>query len=589
MGNATLLPGGDYVPELSAANFSSSPAHLILQYFPAMGGTPEVKTITTLIVPAGGTANAELKGLHGDPDLQNTFEVVSDLPPGEVVDNIYSRSETGIRWVELPGKDKDNAHNAGNHPWTVADGTDSTLLLFNETTTAEIFPVLVSSGKSVWSRKYSLAPLETKAVNINELIENRVKDDNGNVLPKSVQRGEANWYVARQFGGTGRLLQSNPAQYAARSFSCGEHGVISGADWYPNIVSEAPGQTNAFGELDAQVSLTEDSNCNGDYVGDSNDYEYGWTSSNTSVAAFSGASSGPDVDDVNVEGMSFGNATISGEVWDEYGCESGIDQDEDVQPQITGISPAQGLVGTGISVTISGAGFASGATVNAGSNISVSNVSVVSSTEITATFTPSNSTSAGGNQGVIVTVSGHASNSQNFFVQYPKHLVYTNEAGKTTNNGHSTTVSGTDINIVAISGDTVATGVCGAYQWLTYTPTDQNGNSIDNGTLIFTESFSNFSPSPDPFQEPTGNSTSTSLPGGYLGDTQALWWPTPPTCLPANDSDSFNQQFTANVGGTLSGGIISGGVNYSLTTVVTIARSTNSSGVPSFTVSITTP
>jgi hypothetical protein len=318
--------------------------------------------------------------------------------------------------------------------------------------------------------------------------------------------------------------------------------VISGADWYPNITSEAPGQTNAFGELDAQVSLTEDSSCNGDYVGDSNDYEYGWTSSNTSVAAFSGASSGPDVDDVNVEGMSFGNATISGEVWDEYGCESGIDQGEDVQPQITSISPAQGLVGTGISVTISGAGFASGATVNAGSNISVSSVSVVSSTEITATFTPSNSTSAGGNQGVTVTVSGQASNSQNFYVQVPTHIAYITTSS-TPNNGESTTVSGTAINIVLLGVGTIATNACGGYMWLTYQLTDQEGTPqrIQNETVIWSESFSNLSPSTSPWTSAAtpGPPFSIDLSDTVLADTYDIYGTT--GCPAINSTLTFHQ------------------------------------------------
>src|SRR5262245_41141260 len=67
-------------------------------------------------------------------------------------------------------------------------------------------------------------------------------------------------------------------------------------------------------------------------------------------------------------------------------------------------------------------GFASGATVSAGSNVTVSNVSVSSSTQLTATFTPTNSSSAGGNQSVTVTLNGQTINSQNFFVQVPTYF-----------------------------------------------------------------------------------------------------------------------------------------------------------------------
>jgi len=250
-------------------------------------------------------------------------------------------------------------------------------------------------------------------------------------------------------------------------------------------------------------------------------------------------------------------------------------------PTIKSISPAKGLVGTAINVTVTGTGFSAGTpSIDAGSDISVANVSVSSDTEMTATFTPTNSASAGGNQGVTASVGGSpASNPVDFFNQVPTHLVYIDEA-KTPNNGHSTTVSGTDINIVADDGSIYATGVCGGYQWLTYAPTDQSGNQIVNGTIQFAEAFSNFSPVPasDPFGYPDVTVGTINLPG-YVSDTQGIWGEPPPSCEPASRSDSFNQSFTVTVGE----------VKYPLTTVVTVARSTNSKGLPSFTISITTP
>lgn len=333
------------------------------------GDTPDVKTVATLVVPAGSTATADLQGLQGDPDLQNSFEVVSDQPPGEVVDNVASKSETGIPWVELPGKDLDNSHNAGNHPWTVADGTDSTMLLFNETAAAENFTVRVASGQTIWVKKYSLAALATKAIDIDELIEDHVKDDKGNVLPKSIQSGDANWFVTRQYGGTGRLLQSNPELFAAQSYSCGEHGVIIGADWYPNFSSEPVGETNGLGELDAQVGLTDGGGCYGDYVGDSNDYLYGWSSENSSIAAISGDSSGSNV---NVQGVAAGTTTINGNAWDQYGCEASTDQQVtigDDTPIISSISPSTWLAGgSPFTVTITGQHFGTNPSVQLSDN-----------------------------------------------------------------------------------------------------------------------------------------------------------------------------------------------------------------------------
>src|SRR5438105_3984164 len=53
---------------------------------------------------------------------------------------------------------------------------------------------------------------------------------------------------------------------------------------------------------------------------------------------------------------------------------------------VTSAVPSQGAAGATVPVTINGSGFASGATVSAGAGITVSNVSIVSATQITATF-----------------------------------------------------------------------------------------------------------------------------------------------------------------------------------------------------------
>jgi hypothetical protein len=143
------------------------------------------------------------------------------------------------------------------------------------------------------------------------------------------------------------------------------------------------------------------------------------------------------------------------------------------------------------------------------------------------------------------------------------------------------------LNIVSINGTTYATGACGGYQWLTYALTDQSGNRINYGNVNFSESFSNLSPPVDPIAPTAGPPVTINLATGVLSDTYAVWTAT--SCPYDNVSDSFNQQWTPNIGGTISGGVISGGVTYPLTTVISASQSSNSQGLPSFDVSITTP
>jgi hypothetical protein len=85
-------------------------------------------------------------------------------------------------------------------------------------------------------------------------------------------------------------------------------------------------------------------------------------------------------------------------------------------PTVASISPASGVQGTNVNVTLTGANFVSGATVNfGGAGVTVGNVVVVSSTSITATFQIS-ATAALGAQNVSVTTSGGTSGNVTFTV-----------------------------------------------------------------------------------------------------------------------------------------------------------------------------
>ncbi len=518
-----------------------------------------------------------LRGLTGDPMLQDSFLVESDGSPGDVGTKLVSRSkDSRLHEAERLPKDFGGAANGGDHPWTIENGTTSTLLLFNESSQPQWFNVRIAAGALVWSKAYQLQPNQTIAININDLSRTRAKDDNGKAFPADIWSGQVGWSVPQKDAGRGRLLQSNPEAAMARSFSCDLILMICGADL--NLENDAVpiGQTVPYGEVtDIQLCMNS---CSGELVGggEQDGYTYGWTSENYDVAS---VYESPDAWDLFVNGVGSGGTYIDGWISDGY-CTVYVSAPIAVTPTVSSLSPAQGLVGTAVNVSIYGEGFAAGATVNAGANISVSNVSVISSGQITATFTANNQASAGGNQGVTVTASGQPSNSQNFFVQVPTHLYYV-DTTETPNDGKSAITSGTDITVVEIDGTIPpnGTGVCGAYQWISYGLEDQNGNGIENGTVLFKESFSNFSPSPDPFGGAPPQSSTINLATNDLGDTYALWIPTPPACWPPDLGDSYDQQFTATVGN----------VPYTLTTVVSISRSTDSHGIPTFDSSIATP
>lgn len=88
-------------------------------------------------------------------------------------------------------------------------------------------------------------------------------------------------------------------------------------------------------------------------------------------------------------------------------------------PVLSFVNPGSGAVGTGVSVTLVGANFVSGATVNLSStDVTAGNVNVVSSTQITAVFAIS-ATAAFGPVNVSVTTGGGTSGTVAFNVTPP--------------------------------------------------------------------------------------------------------------------------------------------------------------------------
>lgn len=95
---------------------------------------------------------------------------------------------------------------------------------------------------------------------------------------------------------------------------------------------------------------------------------------------------------------------------------------------LSSISPAASAVGHPVHVTLTGTGFDSGASINVGSGVTVSEVTVSSSTTMSADFAVDANASAG-NRDVTVTVNGQQSNSQTFSVQVPDRLRVVTDTG----------------------------------------------------------------------------------------------------------------------------------------------------------------
>jgi hypothetical protein len=494
--------------------------------------------------------------------------LTTNAAPDDLIAVASSRDATGGHGVEAQFIGGTSGHLAGGEwPADANHNTIAALTNIGSKPAEALLTLHYDGGKQKFELQRTIAPGDQMWVNLAQLIRQRIPDRTGSALPVDV----------------------STVTYDLRDLTQGGHGLIASAlgvnstygfQASPEVAkccfNESPGWSPdvfdlLIGVTDPAAIYATDA-CNGDSVDITGDF-LDWWSGNSAVATVASR---------QVHGVAAGStyAYASGYmyVWNGTGCtEEPVQVQAPVSvqaPTILSVSPAQGLVGTPIGVTITGTNFASGATVSAGSNITVSSVSVSSTTQITATFTPTNSSSAGGNQAVTVKVgTSPASNSKNFYNQVPTHFQRFNQPPEAPGGLGPviTLVNGTAYNL---SGTAVALNVCGVYENFIFDIADQQSTQITNGTVKVTEIFSKISSLPGP--TPATN-IPINLESQGMQDIQIYGF-TYPTCPATNQNQNLDMTWTVLVGSTV----------YPATTVVHITKG-NFNGTLNVTSNITTP
>lgn len=336
----------------------------------------------------------------------------------------FTNNITGIDY-DIPLRDSGTAQNsAGGYPIRLDNDYTTNLSITNVGDKAGQFTLQVNFDGGLYAMyPRELAPGETATFDFRKIRDQQIPDSSGKVLPLNLTVAQIRWSMIgrAQTRMIGRSEIISKSGKVSSSYSC---GVCCRNSYQSSRLT--PDQVFAFlGDVTQFTAKETDTDCYGGQF-----YEYTvvypiWSSSDTSVADFynNGATTALDVGDVQI------SAT-----WDaNYSIDNGSDGCMDIpvtpapiaymeiSPRITSITPSRAGVGSTTRVTISGSGFRSGATVYAGTEITVSNMAVVSSVKITADFAVA-ANAAGGNRSVTVGTGGKASNSVDFFVQIPTSL-----------------------------------------------------------------------------------------------------------------------------------------------------------------------
>jgi len=401
VGSATLLPDGKYVPQLALANFSSNDLHVRIKYAETSGSTPTVQEAGNTIVPARSSKGLTLGNLQGDLGLQNSFLIISDGAPGDLMAKLVSTSESSLREVESLGKDEKDSMNGGNHPWSIEQGGESTLLLFNHSEAVQEFSVTISGDTAVWQKTYRLVPMQTEAISIRSPILGQVQDERGRVLPRDILTGQLSWFTHLPGKGKGRILQSNRESAMARNFSCGSTYVLCGAQFGAGTTTFPIGsQGVAFGYAVALVCIPQEYGqpCSGQGAGPDNfNYTYTWSSDSPNVISIAGTSFDGLASHVTVNGLAVGTANVSVRIYDpNNGCYAAAGGAGNVQPTVTFSGPGYGPLRTGSSTGPNSANYTSTVNPSGGTyswSVSNGNVTLTNTSSATVTATAANQSS----------------------------------------------------------------------------------------------------------------------------------------------------------------------------------------------------
>lgn len=436
-GPQTALPDGVYTPRISFTNFSNSPAHVTVSIATTPqnqsssasaepGNSPELRPLQQLTLPARRTTEFVLQDAESQSGLLQSLVIHTDAKPGDVMSKVVSRSDGNLYEIELLGKDRWDENNGGIHPWTVEQDFVSHLLLFNYSDKPRTFGVGIWNGAILWDKKFTLAPKETREISFNQLIQDKVKDDKGQILDANHRRGVVNWMVPDSGEGTGRLMVTSRSQAMARNFSCGEYIVVCGSRVWANW-ELVPINSILMAGYTAEPQFCDEfspSQCTGGSQVSNGSANYNW-SIGASTVIKPNTSSDQYAQSPNIYGVGPGTGSGYVEVTGG-GCQSGGGGGPLEVLAITSISPSNIPVNdNGVKVTISGSGFGTSPTLNLPTGVT-STGQTSSDTQIVVTLIAGNSATVG-NGTISVTASKQTSNTKPVILDGPYQMEVTSD------------------------------------------------------------------------------------------------------------------------------------------------------------------
>jgi hypothetical protein len=410
-------------------------------------GTTNTVPIAALNLSASETVTVDLGRLlqqsgHYHPEAIGSLELEYSTAIGSVIASTLSVSGSGNQVFRVPMWDIYGLRSStGGYPWRI-DGNSSTMVYVKNSADNPqhyFMNIHFDGGGDYQIGTKTIEAGETVAFDLRKLRDEQVPDIHGQRIPSTVSSGQVHWTKAGMEPGVliGRSEQVDTGLGISSNYACANCCDDSARNGriVPNSATVDAGQTYDF------VAMDDLQDCYGGSYSQEI-FAASWSSSNENVATVSVGQATAQV---------AGTTTITADFYDTqhvvilcgpFGNPPGFGGDccdprqqhftptttLTVKPHIDSISPAASAVGHPVTATISGKGFASGASISAGSGVTISEITVSSDTSMTATFSVDANATAG-NRDVTVTVNSQVSNTKPFSVQVPDRLTVVSDTG----------------------------------------------------------------------------------------------------------------------------------------------------------------
>lgn len=238
---------------------------------------------TTDLADAAAKLGAESMSVNG-------FEVNYSGNPGSLIGHLTSSDASGDYSFEVPVRDPagKDVTAGGGYPWTLQNGTDTTLHLMNTTdeATYAIVEFRFPDGTAYDPHKIALQPHETFAIDIQKLRGSKQVDIHNNLFATTEDHGQLIWSAGTLHTLIGRAEQVNVGEGFARSFSCGECVCPYTVGAYYMIPTGSSTFTVGYDNTSTSYDYYPYEymqDCYGYYYGPY-DVSYVWSSTNPSIA-----------------------------------------------------------------------------------------------------------------------------------------------------------------------------------------------------------------------------------------------------------------------------------------------------------------